>query len=99
MAVQTGTLEPETKAVRSGKSSSITAMTTRIEKSRSRRNDITDLLTTWGWLVILCISTSGGNVCLHLAISCSTFLPKATMLLPGAISMEISTVEPPLYLI
>ena len=45
-AVQTGTLEPDTRAVRSGKSSSITAMTTKMEKRRSRRNDITDLLTT-----------------------------------------------------
>ena len=45
-AVQTGTLEPDTRAVRSGKRSSITAMTTSMEKSRSRRNDITDLLTT-----------------------------------------------------
>ena len=44
--MQTGTLEPDTKAVRSGKSSNITEITTRMEKTRSRRNDITDLLTT-----------------------------------------------------
>ena len=45
-AMQTGTLEPDTKAVRSGKSSNITAITTKMENSRSRKNDITDLLTT-----------------------------------------------------
>ena len=48
MAQHTGTLVEATKAVRSGKRSSITKITTMIEIRISRRNDITESSTTLG---------------------------------------------------
>ncbi len=48
IAVQTGTPELAMSAERIGKSSSITAITTSIEMTRSRRNDHTEVPTTLG---------------------------------------------------
>ena len=48
MAVQTGTPVDATRAVRSGKSSSMTAITTRMEMTMSRKKERTESLTTFG---------------------------------------------------
>ena len=97
MAVQIGTPEPATSAVRNGKSRSITAITTSIDSTRSRRKEITDLLTTLGWSVMRCMFTSGGSSWRISSRMFSTFSPKATMLLPAHISIDIITQLLPLY--
>ena len=51
-AVQTGSPELAMRAVRMGKSSSMTAMTTIMEMTKSRRNELTDFCTTLGWSVM-----------------------------------------------
>ena len=51
-AMQTGTPVLATNAVRRGKSSNMTAITTTIEMRISFRNDRTESLTTLGWSVI-----------------------------------------------
>ena len=52
MAVQMGKPELAMRAVRMGNSNSMTAMTTIMEMSRSRRNELTDFWTTLGWSVM-----------------------------------------------
>ena len=51
-AVQMGSPELAMRAVRKGNSSSMTTMTTIMEMSRSRRNELTDFCTTLGWSVM-----------------------------------------------
>ena len=51
-AVQTGSPELAMSALRMGKSSSMTAMTTIMEMAKSRRNELTDFCTTLGWSVM-----------------------------------------------
>ena len=51
-AVQMGSPELATRAVRMGKSNSMTTMTTIMEMSRSRRKLLTDFCTTLGWSVM-----------------------------------------------
>ena len=47
-----GSPELAIRAVRKGKSISMTAMTTTMEMSRSRRKELTERCTTLGWSVI-----------------------------------------------
>ena len=80
MAVQTGRPELAMSAVRKGKSSSMTTMTTIIEMSKSRRKLLTDFCTTLGWSVMRYIFTLSGSDCLNSDSTFSTSRPKATML-------------------
>ena len=75
MAVQMGRPELATRAVRKGKRSSITTMTTIMEMSRSRRKDLTERSTTLGWSVMRYISTLSGRVSLNSASTFSTAFP------------------------
>ena len=61
IAVHTGTPVDATKAVRSGKSTNMTAITTRMEITISRRNEMTESFTTFGWSVMRWKRMSGGS--------------------------------------
>ena len=52
IAIHTGTPVLATRAVRRGKSMSMTRITTTIEMSMSRRKEETEASTTFGWSVI-----------------------------------------------
>ena len=97
IAVHTGTAELAISADFNGKSSSITAMTTSMEITRSRRKDHTELPTTLGWSVILLSVTLSGSPASNSAITLSTSFPKLTMSLSGLISIENITAGVPLY--
>ena len=75
IAVQTGNPELAMSAVRIGKSSSITAITTIIEMTKSRKNALTDFSTTLGWSVMRYIFTLSGRVFLNVESTFSTSLP------------------------
>ena len=95
-AVQTGTPELAIRADLTGKSMSITRMTTIIDITRSRRNENTELRTSLGWSVILVIVTLSGSSCSYSSMTLSSFLPNATMSLSARISTEIIRQELPL---
>ena len=97
IAMHTGTPVQATRAVRNGKSRSITAMTTRIEISISRRNERTESSTTFGWSVTRCRRMSGGNCSEASSSTFCTVSPNATILLPGSISMLMSSELGTLY--
>ena len=87
-AMHIGTDVELTRAVFSGKSTSITMMTTRMASMRSFRNERTERSTTCGWSVMRCMWMSGGMFLAYSCITSSTWSPKATTLLPGRISMD-----------
>ena len=91
-AMQIGTDVELTSAVRSGKSSNMTTITTRMASIRSRRNDRTERSTTCGWSVMRWIWMSGVSVFSYSANTFSTFLPNSTTLFPLLISSE-STIQ------
>ena len=79
------------RAVRSGKSISITKMTMRMASRRSLRKERTDLSTTLGWSVMRWTWMSGVMVASYSLMMSSTLAPKSTTLLPGRISIESIT--------
>ena len=87
-AMHTGTEVDDTKAVRKGNKKSMTKITMRMASIRSLRKESTDLLTTTGKSVMRCTLMSGGAVAKKSLIILLTSSPKATILLPGRISME-----------
>ena len=95
-AVHTGTPELAINADLIGKSISITRMTTSIDITRSRKNEITEFPTTFGWSVILLTVTLSGKVPVKLSRTLSTFAPKATISLSSLFSTERITAEWPL---
>ena len=95
-AVHTGTPELAMRADLSGKSISITKITTSMEMTRSRRKENTESSTTFGWLVIWLTLTLSGSSARNASRVAPSSFPKATILFSGSISTEMIMVPWPL---